>query len=236
MTRTRLLAAAAGAAVLVGAVVMLVALVAAPGSWWWGYVSEAGTAGQPFAVAYRWGLLLLALGVGLLGVAFARQLPNSGGRFRLVRRPGAVISRLLGAAAVMAGTSGAVSCSNQCPLPPFEPTTVADVVHTAAGIVGMVMLALAMLAVTLLDPLPAARRLAAIGAVLTVPLGISLGLVMFLVGRGALGATLERLLLAVVVSWLIGTSLLTVLRNSVKVEPWNRSRTGSPPWSSDSPT
>ena len=71
VTRTRLLAAGAGFAVLAGAIVMLVALVAAPGPWLRGYVSEAGTAGQPFAGAYRWGLLVLALGVALLSAAFA---------------------------------------------------------------------------------------------------------------------------------------------------------------------
>ncbi len=193
MTRRRS-AAAAGPAVALGAAVMLAALVAAPGSWLTGYVSEAGTAGQPYAVPYRWGLILLALGVALLGAAFARS-----------RLPWAAL--LLGAAALMAAASGVVSCSDRCPLPPFEPTTVADVVHTAASIVGMVLLAAAMLAVALLDRRPALRRLATVGAACTVPLGVALGLTMLFAGRGPLGAVLERLLLAVAVTWLIGTAV-----------------------------
>jgi hypothetical protein len=220
MTRTRFLAAAAGAAVLVGAVIMLAALVAAPGPWWRGYVSEAGTAGQRFAVAYRCGLLLLALGVALLGAALARQ-PARGGRSAPVRRPGGLVATLLGIAAAMAGTSGAVSCSDRCPLPPFEPTTVADVVHTAAGIVGMVMLAAAMLAVSVLDARPALRRLAATGAAFTVPLGLALAATMFLVGRGTLGAVLERVLLVVAVSWLIGaSSVVTVTAGAGPGRRW----------------
>jgi hypothetical protein len=216
VTRTRRFAAGAGFAVLTGAIVMLVALVAAPGSWLRGYVSEAGTAGQPFAVAYRWGLMVLALGVALLGAAFAAH-PRSTRSAPL--RSSFVIAVLLGLAALLAGASGVVPCSNQCPLPPFEPTTVADVVHTGASIVGIVLLALAMLAACVADLRPALRRLSAVAAGLAVPLGIALGLTMMLAGRGTLGAALERMLLVVSVSWLIGTSLLTVLRNSVKVEP-----------------
>jgi hypothetical protein len=226
VTRTRLLAAGAGVAVLTGAMVMLVALAAGPGSWLRGYVSEAGTAGQPYAVAYRWGLLVLALGVALLSAAF-------GAHPRVTRaaplRSGFLIAVLLGLAALLAATSGAVACSDRCPLPPFEPTTVADVVHTGASIVGMILLALAMLAACVADLRPALRRLSAVAATLTVPLGIAMGLTMLLAGRGTLGASLERMLLVISVSWLIGTSLLTVLRNSVKVEPWN-SKTASRRW------
>jgi hypothetical protein len=226
VTRTRLLAAGAGFAVLTGALVMLVALVAAPGPWLRGYVSEAGTAGQPSAVAYRCGLLILALGVTLLGMALGAH-PRSSRSAPL--RSGFVVAVLLGLAALMAGVSGVVPCSDQCPLPPFEPTTVADVGHTAASIVGMVLLALAMLAACAADLRPALRRLSAVAATITVPMGITLGLTMLLAGRGTVGASLERLLLVVSVSWLIGTSLLTVLRNSVKVEPWN-SKTESRHW------
>ena len=202
MTRTNLFAAVAGPAVGIGAVVMLAALVAAPGSWLTGYVSEAGTAGQAYAVPYRSGVILLAVGVVLLGAAFVEQP---------VRRAGAAIGTLLAAAGLMALTSGVVACSDRCPLPPFEPTTVADVVHTAAGIVGIALLAVAMLVVAFGDPRPVLRRLAGAGAALTIPLGVALGLTMLLAGRGTLGALLERMLLVVAVSWLVGTSVAVAL-------------------------
>jgi hypothetical protein len=209
-------AAGAGPAVAAGAVIMLISLVAAPGPWLQGYVSEAGAAGQPFAGPYRWGLVLLALGVALLGLAL-RLLPASAHR----SFPPASVQLaggLLGVAAVLAGTSAVVPCSNLCPLPPFEPTTVADVVHTSASIVGMVLLAGAMLLTALSGPGTAVRRLAAGAVSLTVPLGGALGLTMLFAGRGMLGAVLERLLLIVAVGWLIGTSVLAVVRNSLRVE------------------
>ncbi len=209
MTRTSLYAATAGPAVGTGAVIMLSALIGAPGSWLTGYVSEAGTASQPYAAAYRAGLLLLALGVGLLGAAFAEQ-PHI--RAGFPRRPGALVATLLAASGLMAATSGVVSCSDRCPLPPFEPTTVADVVHTAAGIAGIALLAVAMLVVAVLDPRPVLRRLAVAGAAGTVPLGVALGLTMLFAGRGPLGAVLERVLLVLAVSWLVGTSVGTVLQ------------------------
>jgi uncharacterized protein DUF998 len=197
MTRTRYAAAAGALAVTGGAVAMLVALVALPGPWWQGYVSEAGTSGQPHAVAYRWGLLCLALGVGLLGGA--------------LRPTARLVPACLLAAAVMAGTSGVVPCSAGCPLPPYETTTIASVVHTAASITGLVVLAAAMATTALTGPGSTTRRLAAGAVALTVPLGAALGLTMLLAGRGTLGAVLERLVLVVAVSWLVGTGLLTAL-------------------------
>jgi Protein of unknown function (DUF998) len=229
--RRRLLAAASGAAVLCGATTMLVALVAAPGPSLRGYVSEAGTAGRPTATAYRVGLVVLAVGVALLGAAL-RPVPG----FRAVAR---TVAPALFTAAVLAGTSGTVPCTDRCPLPPFEPTTWADVVHSAASILGVAVLAFAMVALALSPEFRAApRRLAACAAGLTVPLGAALGLTMLLAGRGPVGAVLERLLLAVAVSWLVGAATLTALRHSVRVEAWRipPSPTGSRRSSGGSPS
>jgi Protein of unknown function (DUF998) len=214
-------AAAAGLAVLTGAVVMLVALVSVPGPWLRGYVSEAGTAGQPLPGTYRAGLLVLALGAALLGLAL---LPRS----RLA-------ASLLVVASLFAATSGAVPCTNRCPLPPYEPTTVTDVVHASASIVGLVLIAGAMLAVALARLRPAARRLAACALAGIVPLGGWLGLIMLFSGRGPFGALLERLILAVAVCWLIGTSVVTLLTPewppSDRVQAWpNRPGLTSPSW------
>jgi hypothetical membrane protein len=188
------MAVAAACTVTGGAVLMLLALVAAPGPWWQGYVSEAGTAGQPYAIPYRCGLIALALGVALLGRAL---------------RTARIAAVALGIAAVFAGVSGVVPCSNRCPLPPYEPTTVADVVHTAASILGMAVLAGAMAAVCFARVRPATRRLAVVAVALTVPLCAALGLTMLLAGRGTPGAVLERTVLVVAVNWLVGTAILT---------------------------
>lgn len=190
MTRTRL-AAAAAVSVTAGAGIMLFTLLTGPGPWWQGYVSEAGASGRPDALLYRSGLILLAFGVALLGRALARA------------------GLLLAVAAVFAGTSSVVPCSSQCPLPPYEATTAADVIHTAASIVGLAVLAAAMAVTWATAARPASRRLAATALGLTVPLGAAEGLSMLIAGRGTTSALLERVLLTVAVSWLVGTALLT---------------------------
>lgn len=179
--------------VTAGAVIMLVALVAPDGSWWDGYVSEAGTAGQPYAIGYRAGLVLLAAGVALIGQAL-----------RALR----AASVALFVAAGLAATSGLVACTDRCPLPPYEPTTPADVVHAAASVVGMVVLAGAMALVWLSDLRTGITRLAGVAVALLVPLGAVLGLLMLFVGRSDFGALVERAVLFVAVSWLVGTGLL----------------------------
>jgi hypothetical protein len=204
--RHGVLAAAAGLTVLVGALTMLTGLIAAPGPWTAGYVSEAGTTGMPLAVAYRWGLVLLAVGVALLGRVLGRY-----------SRP---VATLLGIAAVLAAASGVVPCTSGCPLPPYEPTTAADVAHTVASILGMVVLAGAMALVALSTPFGAVlRRLAATAVVVIVPLGAALGLNMLLAGRGPLSATSERAALVVAVSWLVGTSVAAATATRTRHEP-----------------
>ena len=196
-TMTRPAAIASALVVTAGAVIMLVTLVAPPGSWWDGYVSEAGTAGQPYAIPYRCGLVLLAAGVGLLSQA-VRNLK--------------VASTALLVASVLAATSGLVACTDRCPLPPYEPTTLADVVHAAASVLGMLVLAGAMAAVWRSDERPAVTRLAGVAVALTVPLGAVLGLLMLFVGRSDVGAFVERAVLFVAVSWVVGTGLLLGVR------------------------
>jgi hypothetical protein len=195
-------ATAAGATVLLGALTMLAGLIAMPGGWTAGYVSEAGTAGMPLAGAYRLGLVGLALGVALLG--------------RALRRDSRPVAVLLAAASVLAATSGVVPCTSGCPLPPYETTTVADVAHTLASIIGMVVLAGAMALVALSSTFDrVSRRLATVAVAVIVPLGAALGLTMLLAGRVPLSAALERATLVVAVSWLVGTAVSTLSREHV---------------------
>lgn len=221
----RLTAVAAALAVAGGAGTMVFTLAAGPGPWWQGYVSEAGTEGQPYALAYRWGLVTLALGVALLSAAWSAA-PGRAGRpagtrrllaDRLARVPrfrrrlldGTATVWALGVAAVLGAVSGAVPCSHQCPLPPYEPTTVADVVHAAASVVGLVMLAVAMAAMWFSADGRIVRWLAGAAVLPMVPLGATLGVIMLAAGRVTAGAVLERLVLLIAVVWLTGVALLT---------------------------
>ncbi|XTZ15233.1 DUF998 domain-containing protein [Micromonospora echinospora] len=193
-------AAGAGAAICVlgGAIAVVVAVVAGPGPGLTGYVSEAGVADSGYAPTYRAGVFALAAGLLLLAVA----LPA-------VARPAAA---LLAAGSVCTLLSGAVTCSDGCPLPPFERATTADLVHGGASIAGVAAVVFAMVAVVLC---PAAgtrvRRVAAVGALVALPLAAAVGLAMLVVGRSTLVGVLERLLLAETVGWGLATAILLSL-------------------------
>jgi len=206
----RLAASAAAGGALAGAVAVTVAVVAGPGPGLGGYVSEAGIAGSAYASTYRIGILALAGALLLLAVA----LP-----------PGVRVAApaLLATSAVFTAVSGAVTCSEGCPLPPFERATVADLVHGGASIVatGAVVLTMAVLAVSQ-QAGPAVRRLAARTAALAFPLCAAVALAMLVVGRGTLVGVLERLVLALAVLWAMVTA--TVLAVGRFIPPSGSSR------------
>jgi hypothetical protein len=189
--------AAAGCAVA-GAVAVTVAVVAGPGPGLTGYVSEAGIAGSAHAVTYRIGVLALAGALLLIAAA----LP-----------PGVrVAPALLAAGAVLTAVSGAVTCSAGCPLPPFERTTVADLVHGGASIAATAAVVLAMVALAVSGPAgPVVRRLAAGTAALALPVCATIGLAMLVVGRGSLVGVAERVVLALAVLWGVATGTALAL-------------------------
>ncbi|RIV40938.1 DUF998 domain-containing protein [Micromonospora radicis] len=119
-----------------------------------------------------------------------------------------VVVPLLVAAALATTLSGAVTCSAGCPLPPFERATVADLVHGAASIAATAAVVLTMIAIALCRTVDRVlRRIAAIAATVALPLAGAVGLAMLLIGRSTLVGLLERLLLAVAVSWALTTTL-----------------------------
>ncbi|SCL33646.1 Protein of unknown function [Micromonospora pallida] len=191
----RVAAAGAAGCVLGGAVAVVVAVVAGPGPGLTGYVSEAGVAGSGYAPTYRAGVFALAAGLLLLA-----------GALSAASRPAAV---LLVAGSLCTLLSGAVTCSNGCPLPPFERATTADLVHGGASVLAVAVVVFAMIAVVLAPTAGTApRRVAAVGALAALPLSAAVGLAMLLDGRGAVVGVLERLLLAETISWGLLTALL----------------------------
>lgn len=192
--------AAAGAAggMLGGTVAVVVAVAAGPGPGLTGYVSEAGIADSGYAPTYRIGVFALSAALLLLAVALAAAA-----------RPAAV---LLAAGSFCTMLSGAVTCSDGCPLPPFERATTADLVHGGASVVAVASVVFAMLAVVLCSAAgPLLRRVAAVGALVALPLAAAVGLAMLVVGRGATVGVLERLLLAEIVGWGLATAALLTL-------------------------
>ncbi|WP_444950316.1 DUF998 domain-containing protein [Micromonospora ureilytica] len=190
--------AAAGCTVA-GAVAVTLAVVAGPGPGLTGYVSEAGIAGSAHAATYRIGILALAGALLLIGAA----LP-----------PGvwAAAPALLATGAVFTAVSGAVTCSDGCPLPPFERATAADLVHGGASIAATAAVVFAMITLAVSGPAGrTVRRLAGVAAALALPLSATVGLAMLVVGRGPLVGVLERLILALAVLWGLSTATALAL-------------------------
>jgi hypothetical protein len=196
----RAAAAGSAASVLAGAAAVVHAVVNGPGPGPTAYVSEAGIAGSPYALAYRCGLFAIAAGLFLLAAA----LPSAA---RLA-------SALLAGSAVLTVLSGAVTCSGGCPLPPFEPATVADLVHGGASIAAVACCVFAMLALAFSPVGRSMRWLSAFSAALALPLSGTIGVAMLLLGRGAVVGVLERLLLAQLVVWAITTDVAIVCQGA----------------------
>ena len=185
MTRTRIVAAVAAVLGLVCAIALVLAVGSSTVG---GYVSENGVAGSPHAALYRTGVLGIAIVAALLAI--------------VLRKAQALAALPLAIAAPLITVSGAVSCTAGCPLPPYEPTTPADLVHAIASVLGVGCCALAMLALAWRGTGPS--RLVSRFAVATgFPLLAATAVGIAAVGRGSLTGVMERLGLTVCALWLI---------------------------------
>lgn len=181
---------AAGAGVICavgGAVAVTVAVVAGRSPGLTGYVSEAGVAASGYAATYRAGVFGLAAALLLIALALPAAL-------RLA-------AALLTAGATATVVSGSVTCSDGCPLPPFERAGVADLVHGGASITAVAGCVFAMIVVAWLGPAAGPRRLSATAAAVALPVSATIGVAMLVLGRGPVVGLLERLLLADIALW-----------------------------------
>jgi Protein of unknown function (DUF998) len=194
LTSTRICAAAAAVCTAGGAISVTSAVTGAPGLSLRTYVSEAGVLGYPHATAFRAGILALAAGLALLGVA-------------LLLRRAPLAPALLFAAAAAAVPAGAVRCTGGCPLPPYEMTTAEDAVHGAASVLAVGAAVGAMLALARSGQDRFLRIAARVAAAPVLPLGVVVGLALLLLGRGVVIGVIERALLAIVGAWLLTTAL-----------------------------
>ena len=220
----------------------------------YGYVSEAGAPGAPLRGLYRAGVYGVAIALAFFAAAVIALVREEDRRGTLLRSaaPGspsrwagvsrwavgpAGVALAFAAAAPLAATSGAVSCTPGCPLPPFESPSQSDIVHALASIGGFGLATGAMLllaigeagavgssgpagataeaagataeAVRTRDPLRAASR---VSAGLLVPLLAITGLVMLVTGRGLLAGLLERAALGVALGWLVTAAVTVTIR------------------------
>jgi len=248
----RACAGIAGACAVFAAVAIGIA-TAATGTVY-GYVSEAGAPGAPLRGLYRAGVYGVAIALAFFAAAIIALVREEDRRGTLLRSaaPGspsrwagvsrwavgpAGVALAFAAAAPLAATSGAVSCTPGCPLPPFESPSQSDIVHALASIGGFGLATGAMLllaigeagavgssgpagataeaagataeAVRTRDPLRAASR---VSAGLLVPLLAITGLVMLVTGRGLLAGLLERAALGVALGWLVTAAVTVTIR------------------------
>ncbi|MEV1287350.1 DUF998 domain-containing protein [Micromonospora sp. NPDC049679] len=189
------------AGIVGGGVAVTVAVVAGPGPGLTGYVSEAGVASSAYAATYRLGIFALATGMLLLAATLAPTLRAA--------------ALLLAVSAGCTLLSAVVTCSDGCPLPPFERATAADLVHGGASMAAVAAAVFAMLTIMLSSRADRAlRRGATAATAVALPLSAAVGLAMLLVGRGALVGVLERLLLLTTALWLLGTALTARRKHS----------------------
>jgi Protein of unknown function (DUF998) len=131
----RLVAAVAGLSTVAGVGLIAASVVATRRLWFGGYVSEAGIATEPNAALYQAGMVSVAVGLVLAALAVAPTVPAAGW--------------LLVLSGAFVGVSGAVPCSAGCPLPPYEATTMTDLVHAVASVLAVGANTLAMGAVAI---------------------------------------------------------------------------------------
>ncbi|MEU7820331.1 DUF998 domain-containing protein [Catellatospora sp. NPDC049133] len=192
--RSRWAAGLAVAAAVAGIAAVMYALGVLPEPWTRGYISEGGVASSPRDGVYRAGILTLAGSLALLGLALRRLVP--------------FVYAMLVTASVFGAGSAAVSCTPGCPLPPYEPSTPADLVHAGASVVAVGLAVLAMAVVALISLRPVLRAVARAFAAVTLPLALLLVVGLLAIGRGPFTSVLERVALAPLVVWVVVTGVL----------------------------
>jgi len=158
------------------------------------YVSEGGIPGAPHAGLFRAGVWLTAAALALLAGPARGTVPLAGLAFALAA-PAVVVS-------------GAVACSPGCPLPPFERSTGADLVHAGASIAALLLCGLAMLLYALQPVDAPLRRAARVGVAVAAPLFALTAVGLLFVGQGLFTASLERAALLATSAWLLCTAVL----------------------------
>jgi hypothetical protein len=177
------------------------------------YVSELGSPVLPTADAFNSALLLLAVG-GLLGGLSGRGLRST------VRILGAwTVTASLVTAGAMFAFASRVTCTPGCPVP-FTPTsTVQDLLHTTAAVVGFAAASWAMLQVAWADPLRGIRLYSRATAVTVAVVAATGGMLSILRFRTDIGGMLELIATSFAVLWLAVFSASRALRRGAADGP-----------------
>ncbi len=192
------------ARIVLGTLAAVAALASLTVIWWarmslWPrtvYVSELGSPALPTADAFNSALLLLAVG-GLLGGLSGRGLRSP------LRVLGAwTVTASLVTAGLMFAFASRVTCTPGCPVP-FTPfSTLQDLLHTAAAVIGFAAASWAMLQVAWADPLRGIRLYSRTTAVVVAVVATTGGMFSILRFRTDIGGMLELIATSFAVLWL----------------------------------
>jgi hypothetical protein len=177
---------------LLGAGALLYASRGGPGIA--GYVSESGVAGAPHALLYRLGLLIFVVATAAAALA--------------LRNPAPLAAAVLALAAPCLLVSSAARCSRGCPLPPFQRSTLGDLVHAGASIAAVGLCALAMLVAAWRATDRRLRKVSRWLAGFTIPVLCGMAVGLLAVGHSPFTAIVERISLLGCLSWLVTVSAL----------------------------
>jgi len=158
------------------------------------FVSESATRVAPGAVQFRAGLWAVTVGILLLSFA--------------VRRSDALAAMVLAfLAAPAAFTSGLITCTPGCPLPPYSATTNGNLLHAGASIVSLAALGLTIMLISFRQPTTVLGQVARLAQPYAVLLLSATAVALVVLGHQPLTGVLERASLAVVFGWLLVTSI-----------------------------
>jgi hypothetical membrane protein len=161
------------------------------------YVSELGARGMPSAVPFAVALILIAVGSVLIAAA---------GRHPTVRFPGLgrwSIAATLALSSVFFVVASQVSCTAGCPVPLTAGSSLQDLVHTVAAVLGFVAGCAAMLQVGLVRRRDAMTRISAAACVAVAAVTITGGMLSIFRTASDVGGVLEFVGTTIAVVWLV---------------------------------
>lgn len=165
------------------------------------YISELGAVGMRSEEWFRWGFVLVVVGIAL--VAWVVRDVRSRGRVLDRWRP--ATSLLLAAGWFLVASQ--VTCTDGCPAPFMAGSTPRDTVHIAAAVLGFAAGAWAMVQLaTATDRWM--RRISAVGGVLVAGFAATGGLISLARANTDVGSTLEYVAAAIGVAWLVTVTIV----------------------------
>lgn len=174
------------------------------------YISELGAVYMRSEEWFRWGFVLVVVGIALV----ACVLRDVRSRGRILDRWRPSVSLLVSAGWFLVASQ--VNCTDGCPAPFTPASTPRDTVHIAAAVLGFAVGAWGMVQLaTATDRWM--RRISAVGGVLVAAFAATGGLISLARGNTDVGSTLEYVAAAIGVAWLVTVTIVHLAQGPATV-------------------